>query len=320
MSDAARASEVAAWRRWLALAGGVVLGLVFLVAGWAKVIHPHGFAEEIRSEGLEILLPAEVLSVLFVAFEIALGVALMLAIRRLWVLLPTSALVAFFLFLNGRALWRFSNGLISEDEACGCFGNLVSRTPAQAFWQDLLLLVPPLLLIFLGGRSAPAGRPRLAIVALAAVAALVFGTLAPGLPLDDLATRLGPGVRVEELCAGRDSDEGVRVCLDTLMPELGEGRHLVVMSELDNPALLASVDSLNALALSAADERLWLLTAASEEERQAFFWQWGPAFEIREAPQPLLSPLYRRLPRAFQVVDGRVEETMAALDEILPAP
>ena len=30
-------------------------------------------------------------------------------------------------------------------ESCGCFGDLITRTPAEAFWQDLVLLLPPLL-------------------------------------------------------------------------------------------------------------------------------------------------------------------------------
>ena len=55
---------------------------------------------------------------------------------------------------------------------CGCFGNLVQRTPAEAFWQDLLLLVPPLLLAF-GWRDARAARAaaRTAAAALGAAGA-----------------------------------------------------------------------------------------------------------------------------------------------------
>ena len=49
----------------------------------------------------------------------------------------------------------------------------------------------------------------------------------PELPFDDLATRLKPGVEVAELCAGSGAE---RVCLDTLVPELTEGAHRVVLA------------------------------------------------------------------------------------------
>jgi hypothetical protein len=42
-------------------------------------------------------------------------------------------------------------------------------------------------------------------------------------------------------------------------------------------------------------------------------------FQIRQAPPALLRPLYRRLPRAFEVQDGRVVRTyrgMPPLDQV----
>jgi hypothetical protein len=53
---------------------------------------------------------------------------------------------------------------------------------------------------------------------------------------------------------------------------------------------------------------------------RAFFWQWGPRFEVVEAPEPLLRPLYRRLPRSFRVEDGQVVETFSGLPPAPPTP
>ncbi len=304
------------WRFWLGTAGAFVLGAVLLFAGWAKALDPVGFAELIESEGLDIVLSAWVWSVVMIVAEFAAGVALILGLRRLWILLPTALLVIVFVFLNVRAYWRFAQGIVDEEATCGCFGNLLSRTPAEAFWQDLWMLVPGLLLAFLARpRVIPYERLRLGIVAIVSVAAALFAWNAPELPLDDLATRLKPGVEIADLCAGRDTEETVRVCLDVLVPQLQVGRHVVIIASLDNEELRAGMDELSAAAL-AGGPALWLATDAPEEERQAFYWEWAPPFEVQEVPLALLRPLYRRQPRSFLVESGVVARTWSGLPSL----
>lgn len=298
---------------WLGTAAGVFLGAVLLVAVWAKTLDPTAFAEQIRLEGLDFALSAQAVALIALALEAGVGLALVLGIRRLWVLVPAALLVAFFVFLTGRAWYLFANGL-REAEACGCFGNLVQRTPAEAFWQDLLLLVPALLLAFVGrdraGRGFPAKRVALVAVATAAVALVAWKS--PDLPLDNLATRLKPGAEIDAMCAGGTGDEAV--CLDTVAPGLKQGEHLVViadLADLEDPALAKAVPELNRLA--GQGKGVWLLSASPAEQHQAFFWRFGPSFEVVETPAPLLRPLYRRLPRSFRVRDGRVTETFSGL-------
>lgn len=303
---------------WIGTFGGAFLGCVLLFAVWAKALDPMAFADQIRLEGLDFLLPARAVALIALALEAGLGLALLLGVRRKWVLIPSVLLVAFFLFLTGRAWYLDANGL-REAESCGCFGNLVQRTPAEAFWQDLLLLVPPLALAFLGRdrrtRLFPPVRTAVAFLGAAAVA--VFAWKAPELPLDDLATRLRPGVEVAGLCLG--GGDQPQVCLDSIVPELREGEHLVILSKLDEPELTGAVDALNAFAGQAGNPRLWVLSAAPAEQQRAFFWQWGPVFEIRETPSELLRPLYRRLPRSFLVEDGKVVRTFAGMPPPLAA-
>lgn len=302
------------WKPLVGAAAGIVLGLVLLIAAWGKAIHPEAFVEQIRFEGLDFFGWAELVSIVAIALEVALGAALVLGLRRWWVMLPTAALVVFFLFLTGRSYWRFEQGLITEAESCGCFGNLMSRTPAQAFWQDLVLLGVPLLLAF-GGRGKSRRRwpsARMVIVALLTGGAVVLTLMAPDLPLDDLATRLKPGVRVGELCAGA-RDDPARICLDTLIAELDTGKHWVVLTGLAEPEFLKDVPRLNEASLDGESRRLWIVSAASEEVAGSFAWTQAPAFEVREAPEALLRPLYRRLPRSFEVQDGRVTATVSGL-------
>jgi hypothetical protein len=245
------------------------------------------------------------------ALEVGLGLALALGVRGRSILGPAALLVGFFLLLNARTWWLAARGL-AEPTGCGCFGSLVDRTPQEAFWWDLALLLPALLLAFVGRprRAEPPPRRRLAAVALAVPAALAFAWASPGLPLDDLATRLKPGVGISELCSGRGRE---RICLDFLVPDLARGEHLVVVADLEDPAFGAAVPSLNAHALAGQGPPLVALSASPPEAQRTFEWSHGPAFEVREAPPSLLRPLYRRLPRSFRVLDGVVVATYPGL-------
>lgn len=304
---------ISGWRRALGIMGSVVLGAVFLIAAWAKTLDPQAFAGQITNEGLDFLLPATAVAIFALALEVFLGSALLLAVRRWWILWPTTALVTFFLFLTGRSYWRFAHGEELDDASCGCFGNLVERTPAEAFWQDLLLMVPALCLAFLGrDRAARLPRLRLAAIVAATVATALIAWKAPELPLDNLATRLKPGVDPMAICAG-SAEDNTRVCMDGILPEIAQGEHLVVMAELDDDSLGDHVEALNEYHWAGNGPPLWVLTAATSEQLFAFRFSHGPSFELREAPSPLLRPLYRTLPRSFLVRDGRVIETYSGL-------
>lgn len=290
-------------------AGGAFLGAVLVFGGVVKALDPQAFVKLIEIEGLDFLLPAVAVTAIALALEMGLGSALILGLRRTWVLGPSALLVAFFLFLTGRAYYRDLRGIATEDEAgCGCFGNLVERTPAEAFWQDLALMVPALALAFLGRRAA-GGAPwiRLAVVGALTVGLLAFARAAPDLPLDNVATRLKPDLAIDEICSGAGDS---RLCLSTVVPELEEGEHWLVIADL-NEDLGKAVDGLNQHVC--AGGRMWILSSATPDENRAFFWSYGPAFEIREAPPTFLSPLYRTLPRSFRVEDGVVVETVSGL-------
>ncbi|HVT58136.1 MAG TPA: MauE/DoxX family redox-associated membrane protein [Thermoanaerobaculia bacterium] len=306
-------------RFWAGTIGGAALGAVLLVAAWAKAIDPVSFADQVRAEGLADWLPAGAVAMAALALEAGLGMALLLGVRRPWVLVPATLLIASFLVLTGRAYWLATHGVRSEAGSCGCFGNLVERTPAAAFWQDLALLVPLLLLAWTGRqqRGRALARGRTVVVAAFTAAVLLFAWRAPALPLDDLATRLKPGAEIAKLCAGGGDQ---KACLDSVAPELDRGQHLVVLADLDDPALGAAVRALNAYAAAPGAPTVWMLHGGSEARQRAFFWKWGPAFKVAEAPLKLLRRLYRRLPRSFEVKDGRVTATYAGLPPLPQLP
>lgn len=308
--DLTQPSRAPLW--WIGTLGAIALGAVFLFAAWAKALDPEGFVAQIRAQGLELLLPAQTLAFLALALEAGLGVALLTGIRRLWVLVPTALLIVFFLFLTGRDYYRAERGLAPASASCGCFGNLVERTPKEAFWQDLGLLGIPFTLALVGlprgGRRFP--PLRTALTALVAGGAVLFAAKAPELPLDNLATRLKPGVRLADLCAGQGPGT---TCLNHLSEGLDRGEHWVVLADLDTPAFTRSVPALNAWADASRKPPLVVLSSSAPERHTAFQWKFGPSFPIVDAPEALLRPLYRRLPRSFRVQDGTVTATFDGL-------
>lgn len=316
---AVRESELPAWRRWGGRVGTLVLGGVLLVAAWTKAIDPAAFAEQIGGLGLDRPLGAWPTALLVVALEVGLGLALVLDVRRPIVLVPASLLVALFLALTGWEWWRDAHGLVDPAAGCGCFGNLVDRTPKQAFFQDLAMLVPALVLAWLGlRRDVPRQGWRMAGALVAALASAGFAAKAPDLPLDDLATRLRPGVDTAAICVGAEgSDE--RACLSDIVPELAAGRHWVILTQLETSRFVDSIEALNRAVLRGTAADVWVVSPASIDQIQTFLWDWGPAFEVRQAPQSLLRSLYRRLPRSFEVRDGRVTATFDGLPPALVA-
>lgn len=288
---------------------------MLLVAAYAKAIDPVAFSEQIRAEGLAPFGAPFAWAVAVIALEVGLGIALILNLRRRVVLVVATLLVALFVFLTARTYWRATHGGISAADAasCGCFGNLVERTPTEAFWQDLLLLVPALACAWIGRPASRGGRWRAGVVGAAAVSALgagAFAWAAPGLPLDDLATRLSPGTAISALCAGQG---GERICLHNLVPGLEEGSHWVVLADVRAAGFPALATELNRYVASGVHPVVSVLADFTQEEQMELFWRLAPAFDLHQAPTALLRPLYRTLPRTFFVEEGRVTRTYPGL-------
>ncbi len=189
--------------------GGMLLGTVFLIAALAKAWAPGAFAQQIEQEGLNFYLSASVVVIVALALETFLGMALVLGIRRFWLLGPAAALVTFFLFLTGRNYWLVQQGLRDENTSCGCFGSLLDRTSGEALWQDFLILVPLLWLALWTVTSGfrPLPKIRLALALITALTVSVFAWRHPDLQLIDEAARI----------AAQGTDEGFLLSGDYLL-------------------------------------------------------------------------------------------------------
>lgn len=174
------------WKRRIGTAAGMLLGLVLVVAAVGKVMDPILFAQQIRNEGLTGVLSANTIMLIAIGLEMGLGTALLLGIRTSWVLLPTTFLVSFFLFLTGRNYLLILLGYRDPSYDCGCFGVLFERTGVEAFWQDLFILLVPLAFAYWKrpktGRHFPPVRTIGVLVATVAI--LIYAVGVAGLPPD----------------------------------------------------------------------------------------------------------------------------------------
>jgi methylamine utilization protein MauE len=267
-----------------------LLGAVLLLAAYAKAIDPHGFAVRLRD--LPVLSAAAYPGALVViAFEAGLGAALLGGSRHPLLLLLTNGT---FLVFVGIVAWQ----LVRPDgaAACGCFGQLLERTPRQALYEDVGFAALSGLAWL--GRTARSDVLRWGPSVLGAGAGVALALCAPWLPLDDQATALAPGATVES------------TKLDGIVPELRAGRHLVLLLDRADPTTRTRIPHLNErLKLPRGGTAVWGVADDDPELAAAFLWSAGPAFEVRSVPSRMLRRLYRTLPRSALFDGGHVVAT-----------
>ena len=213
--------------------------------------------------------------------------------RRVIVLgLATLMMFAF----TGLAAWNVVNPP-ENPESCGCFGNFVQQDPVQHLWTNIALFALSLL-AWLGRNKAANSRSCFLVAIAAGVAGLAFTIAAPSLPIDEWpgVTVLEPGAEVAELP------------IEDLIPELYEGRHLVVILDRTADRAPDDVARLNEKAVFEEGLSVHGIAEDDPELEAQFLFTAGPAFPISGAPWGMMKPLFRTLPRSFLVEDGTVLE------------
>lgn len=287
-SDQRGAASVAAL---IGIAAAVLLAGVFFLSVWTKALDPAGFAEQVVRDGLMAQGFAFPAAILVVGIEAALAFGL-LATRRPTILGLASLMMLAFLGLSAYQFFIPP----ADPSSCGCFGNLIQQSPGQHVATNLLFtLFAGLAWLGLDKRNPfPAWRWWVPVGGFAAGALLAV--IAPSLPVENLATRLHPGVAVADLR------------IDEILPELQDGGSLVLLIDRGDEATRESIARVNELVAMNPDSQVQVFGLAEEDEELAteFFWTAGPAFDVRGAPWGLIKPLYRTLPRTFLVRDGVV--------------
>ena len=281
-------------KRYLRLGGriaGRLVGALLLVTGLVKATAPRAFGEQIAA--YEIITNPILVGLLAYAVIIAecgLGAALLANYKPRLMLALAGALLTVFLVAVGRA-WA-----TGSTEDCGCFP-WVTRTPAEAFVEDLLLLGA------LGwawwaqrGAYTPSTTLKRAIAALGLAARVTVPAVM------GLAGGGAPGA------AGVEGSEVFKsLAVKDLPADLSTGDHLVLLMSTGCSHCQAAVPELNLLY---NDRRLPPLVAIASEdnvERGLFRQDYGAQFPIGEITnQARASLLARAFPRLFLVRDGTI--------------
>ena len=133
---------------WLAVLLRVLLGSVFVFAGFSKLLLPH--AEVVAHMQQYQVLPAWLVSITAMCLpwiEIGSGTALLVGFYTT----PAALLIALqLLTFSALMVIVLAAGIPVED--CGCFGNLgLPETPLQVLIRDLIMLVLLLPLVYRQG-------------------------------------------------------------------------------------------------------------------------------------------------------------------------
>ena len=154
-----------------------------------------------------------------------------------------------------------------------------------------------LLVGFTAGPGSVWSLWRRGSVGVAAVLGVALPRVSPALPLDHFATRLKPGATLAELQ------------LDDAVPDLVVGSHVVILSDQPLESCGEVPEDLFAFTEAHADLRFWLVKPSDVLARDGVLWLCVPGAEIVELPAAAARPLYRTLPRSFEMIDGVVTRT-----------
>ncbi|HAO45308.1 MAG TPA: DoxX family protein [Chitinophagaceae bacterium] len=140
--------------KYVVNAARVLVGFLFVFSGLVKAIDPLGLAYKMQ-EFFEVWAAAGYMknlmeslydhallfSVLMIALEVVLGIALLVGWSTRFISWLLLLLTLFFTFLTAYVLFS------GKIRACGCFGDCIPLTPVQTFTKDIILLVLVLLIL-----------------------------------------------------------------------------------------------------------------------------------------------------------------------------
>lgn len=142
--------------RYIRLLSRIILGMVFIFSGFVKAVDPLGsaykFADYFTAFKLGFLeFLALPIGVLLSAFELVLGITLILGYRKRIVFTITMWFMVFFTLLT------FILALFNPVSDCGCFGDALILTNWQTFFKNVVLMVFVLPLWFARNKESDRG-------------------------------------------------------------------------------------------------------------------------------------------------------------------
>ncbi|MCK4749891.1 MAG: DoxX family protein [Bacteroidales bacterium] len=142
--------------KYIRLLSRIILGLVFIFSGFVKAVDPLGSAYKFtdyftafKLDFLEFL--ALPIGVLLSAFELILGITLILGYRKKIIFTVTMWFMVLFTVLT------FVLALFNPVSDCGCFGDALILTNWETFFKNVVLMVFVLILWFARNKESDGG-------------------------------------------------------------------------------------------------------------------------------------------------------------------
>ena len=279
----------------------VLVGLVFLLTGIAKVVAPWKFIQHISQLKL---LPSRWNSpaaLAFTAIETSLGVALIFAV------IPTATIVASILLLIGLSVLTYWSTSTGRTEDCGCYNGTLDVSPVQSLLLNgVYIILLSVALIINPWGSTQLWQWMLVLATLATSYGLANGSLRylanHGHPLIDLSPLQSdrPWQRkwlTEEINTAINWDSGIVVFMSTTCPHCKTWLNVlkVIHDRQDLP------DVLGIIALS---------EKVTPEKGQAFVDNYDLNFPVGGVPEKTYQTLgIMGVPTAVSIEGGIIQET-----------
>ncbi|MFH0755859.1 MAG: BT_3928 family protein [Bacteroidota bacterium] len=154
--------------KYIKLLSRIILGTVFIFSGFVKAVDPLGsaykFSDYFDAFGLGFLrFSALPLGILLSAFELLLGIILILGYRR-----KTMVVVLFWFMLFFTSLTLIL-AIFNPVSDCGCFGDALILTNWQTFLKNVVLMVFVMTLYLQRKGEKDSGRPAMEWTMMASI-------------------------------------------------------------------------------------------------------------------------------------------------------
>lgn len=276
----------------LAYAGPAVVGLVFLLTGFMKVVEPRGFVDHLQS--LELVPPKHFRRLLFVSIthEVGLGVALVSGCAP-YVSIPLA--IATLVVLTTVTLRAARAGKIED---CGCYQGMIELTPRQSALLNIGYVVAL-------ASALPFASPFGHWISAALVVIAVVGT--PFVLRESLGRLVQMRAPILDLGAVRPGRRFGAGWLPGAPVDLSEGERLVVFLGVGCPMCKPWLPVLRALNQSNQGMPVVGVLAGDASAVIAFMMEYQVELPLVVIGRGRFNRLVRGTPIAAHLVDGRIE-------------
>lgn len=277
--------------RAFAITFQIVVALVFLFAATIKAFHPAGFADEIAAHGLlpaAMHLPA---AWFFISLEFMLAIGLLFNLKpRLFLPMMLATLLGFI----GVTAYLLVQGI---NVNCGCFGNVIQRTPEQVIIEDAVMFVALLFsyIILFDDRKKKSWVKIFSFSGGALAIALLLTGLSAQLPVDSFVTELKEGRMFTSWP------------IEGMFLDLNKEQRVVFLFSTKDAEIEQQIQRMNAIAQTENIPTCVGLIVDGSEQLGTLVFQYGTAFPVGALEPRFAKQLYRFLPRTFILDHGFVK-------------